>query len=365
MNTQEITAMPYEKQSDQQTNRACGAACLNMVYRSYGKDVDQHQIWQAIAKQNRFGTLSSTTHLMVRDALRHGFAAIAIQARHPLQMLRICHQSGIRAILNHRLKRDVATGHYSVLVDIDDKSVVLHDPLYGPLRRLSYTELLELWQPRFPDCEIVGNMLIGVGMRAPAVPVCQFCSGAIPSSLECPQCRKALELQPVELMGCMNGDCIGRMWNYVWCPSCDYTWTVSLKLPHAGATAGTPTESEPSTPIKQSGASFPKALDVNKLFGEVDKFCTHILGIEAAANHPEIKKQLDHIAACKQKFTLAYTEQLTLRTKSLREFSALANKAKEQEEANRKRMEELNTPSPPLDGNALGRTLLKNLGLAS
>ena len=32
------------------------------------------------------------------------------------------------------------------------------------------------------------------------------------------------------------------------------------------------------------------------------------------------------------------------------------------EEAHRKRMEELNRPSPPLDGNALGRALLKSLG---
>ena len=31
-------------------------------------------------------------------------------------------------------------------------------------------------------------------------------------------------------------------------------------------------------------------------------------------------------------------------------------------EAHRKRMEELNRPSPPLDGNALGRALLKSLG---
>jgi predicted double-glycine peptidase len=362
MNAIAATAIPYEKQSDQQTNRACGAACLSMVYRSYGKDISQAQIWQAIAKPNRFGSLSSTTHLMAGDALNRGFGAVAIQARHPLQALRICQQSDIRVILNHRLKHDVATGHYSVLVGIDDKNVVLHDPFYGPSRRLSHAELLELWQPRFPSCEIVGNALIGVLTPSPPIPACQLCCTPFPSNVECPKCKKPVGLQPIALLGCMSGDCMARMWNYICCPSCDYTWTFSLHPPQASARAGTPDASRASKPVIQVGASSAPALDVNKLFGEVDKFCAHILGIPGAANHPEIKKQLDHITASKEKFKLAYAEQLAHGTMLKEHFAAIAKKAKEQKEATRKRIEELNTPSPPLDGNALGHALLKNLG---
>jgi hypothetical protein len=44
-------------------------------------------------------------------------------------------------------------------------------------------------------------------------------------------------------------------------------------------------------------------------------------------------------------------------------MAELVQTAKQKKEAHRQRMEELNTPSPPLDGNALGRALLKNLGL--
>jgi hypothetical protein len=54
----------------------CGAASLSMVYRSFGKDVAQAQIWPAIGKQNRFGSFAATTHLMAQDALRRGFAAV-------------------------------------------------------------------------------------------------------------------------------------------------------------------------------------------------------------------------------------------------------------------------------------------------
>src|ERR1035437_7350010 len=94
--------IPYEKQSDSQTNRGCGAACLSMVYRSFGKEVPQAEIWPAIAKKNRFGSIASTSHLMALDANKRGFAAVAIQARHSLQVLRLCRGAGVRAILNHR-----------------------------------------------------------------------------------------------------------------------------------------------------------------------------------------------------------------------------------------------------------------------
>lgn len=354
MTTREMTAIPYERQSDQETNRGCGAASLSMVYRFYGNDVSQHQIWQAIARKNRFGTLSSTTHLMVRDAQSRGFAAVAFQARHPLQALRICRQSRICAILNHRLRPDVATGHYSVLVDIDDKHVVLHDPLYGPSRRLSNLELLELWQPRFPNCEIAGNVLIGVAARPSLVSGCQFCRTATPSGLECPQCKNPVGLQPAELLGCLNSHCIGRIWNYVCCPSCDYMWALSLR----------PTDDSPAAPVisTRDRASAADALDVNKLLGDVDKFCNHIRGIPNAANHPEIQKQLDQISTCRDKFVLAYAEQLARSTMLEKRFAELTKQAREQEVAIRQKMEESRKPLPSLNGNALGRALLGNLG---
>src|SRR5580700_10956311 len=150
----EVTVIPYEKQSEQLTGRACGAACLSMAYRSFGKPVAQTEIWPMIAKANRFGQISSTTYLMAQDALKRGFKAIAIQARHPLQALRLSKAAGIRAILNHRVQPDSAAGHYSILVDIDEKEVVVHDPLLGAARRLSHVELMELWLPKVPNSEI-------------------------------------------------------------------------------------------------------------------------------------------------------------------------------------------------------------------
>lgn len=357
--TQNIT-IPYERQSEPETGRTCGAACLSMVYRSLGEEVPQTQIWPSIAKPNRSGSLSSTTHLMTRDALARGFSAIAIQVRHPLQALRICRQSGVRAILNHRLRQDTPTGHYSVMVDLDEKNVVLHDPYYGPVRNVPHAELLELWQRRFSGSEIVGNMLIGVASQPASIAVCQLCQTPIPSTAQCPQCAQQVFLRPSALLGCMNTECAGRMWNYICCPGCDYTWTLTIRPPVGHSQ---PSTSNPASRSKTAEQAQRDPWDLTPLFAQLDQFCNHILSLPGAANHPEIKEQLDFIAANRQKLILAKAEERANLKAHEERMAAMSQAAKEKEDAHRRTMEELNKPLAPLDGNVLGRALLKNLGL--
>jgi hypothetical protein len=365
MNTEKMTTIPYERQSDPQNSRRCGAACLHMVYRSLDQHVPQDEIWPAIAKQNRFGSLASTTHLMAQDAARRGFSALAIQARHPLQALRLCRDAGIRAILNHRPRREATEGHYSVLVDIDDRQVVLHDPFGGPSRRLSYAELLELWQLRFPGSEIVGNVLIGFARQPSALAACQLCRTPIPQTVECPKCKRSVGLQPSALLGCVSSGCMARLWNYLCCPSCDYTWTFSIEPQKAGSMAAVLpiNSSQPgsSGPLLASSEVVP--CNFEGLFGELDKFCSHIFSLPGTTNRPEIKEHLDFIMASKEKLKLAQAEDLAHRKARQEQLAAVGQIAQQKEEAHRQKMEELHTPSPSLDGNTLGSALLRNMGL--
>ena len=94
MNTEEMTTIPYERQSDPQNSRACGAACLNMVYRSYDQEYSAGGDMASDRQTKPFWQFASTTHLMAQDAARRGFSAVAIQARHPLQALRLCRNAG-------------------------------------------------------------------------------------------------------------------------------------------------------------------------------------------------------------------------------------------------------------------------------
>ncbi len=345
--TQTEITFPYEKQADPELRRMCGAACLCMVYRSLGKQISQTEIWPGIAKRNRFGSLASTTHLMVSHALKLELDAVAVQTRHPLQALRTCHKNGIRAILNHRLHSGSAAGHYSVLVDIDEASVVLHDPLFGPFRRLAHDELLELWRPSLPNSEIAGNALIAVSARNAASLDCELCKTPIPPQVNCPKCNCAVGLQPAALLGCANDSCAARLWNYLCCPACDHAWTFSVDSAQAAEQATLDFEKEAS--------------ELNRLFGELDKFCGQILSYPAAANHPDIKRQIEFIGATKEKLKLAQTEQRIHLKTHQEQIAALVNAAKEKEEAHHRKLADLNRPIPPLDGDALGRALLKNV----
>ena len=129
--------VPFEGQANPQLFRGCGAACLSMVYKSFGKDVEQSAIWPLIAKPNRFGAVSSTTHLMALHAQSQGFSAMAIQSRHPVETLRRCREAGIRTILNHRLNMTSRpTGITACWSTRGRKKPLLcTDPLQGPSRK--------------------------------------------------------------------------------------------------------------------------------------------------------------------------------------------------------------------------------------
>jgi len=345
-------AIPYERQSDADSNRTCGAACLSMVYRSLGIDVPQDEIWKAIAKPNRFGNVASTTHLMVRDALNRGLDAVAVQARHPFFVLRLCRLTGIRVVLNHWLSPDTGAGHYTVLADVSANDVVLHDPYYGPSRHFLQAQLRELWQP-VPNSEIAGNTLIAVARPQPEDASCEICRAPIPARVACPQCHGGVTLRPAAGLGCISEDCIVRLWNYVCCPSCDYMWNFSAAPPEAA-------ESELEAP-KPDESDEPQKLQA--MFAELDKFCAAILATPALAANQDILNQIDFIKSSKEKLMPARAEQAELFKKHELKLEAYVRQAEEKKAAHLRKMDELTTPSPPLDGNALGEALLKSLGL--
>jgi hypothetical protein len=348
--------IPFEKQSEKLTGRACGAACLSMVYRSMGKPVEQTAIWPVISKENRFGRISSTTYLMTQDVINRGFSAVAIQARNPLDALRLCSAKGIRAILNHRAQADSAAGHYTVLVDIDSKDVILHDPLFGAARRLTHAQLLDLWMPQVANSEIVGGVLIAVGMPGEAeTPACEFCHTPMLRSIDCPRCGKPTSLEPGAVLACMRDGCIARMWNWVCCPACDCVF--SLKDGQAaGASAAAPKSTA------GANARAVPAVDLAKLFGEIDKFTSQIRGMPGAVDNPDIKKRLDFIEATKADVKVAHAADLARREAALGQLAAFEENNKKQNEEQLKKMEQRNAPGPPLDGDALSAAMLKNLG---
>ena len=222
----------------------CGAAALSMAYRSLDLVCSQEEAWGEIARRDRHGRLATRTHLLARDAIRRGLAAVVVQVTDPWPVLVRAVAAEARVILNHRLKAESSSGHYSILVDVDDEHVTLHDPRFGPLHRIERSEFLDLWLSGFkkgsgavagtdrrvlrttvPDPflnpEIVGNVLVAIETRSELPRDCTECGTEVPQTATCPHCGATIWLRPVAVLGCTRADCGNRVWRRVFCPECD------------------------------------------------------------------------------------------------------------------------------------------------
>ena len=159
----------YERQIPSPTERRCGAAALCMVLRDFGIDLSQERIWDEIKSPvapSRPNEFRIKTFRLAAFALKYGLDAVVGRLREPfgfLENLRCEH--GYRLILNHRVRPDSSLGHFSVFVktgktSTDEQTVWLHDPQKGPDRKISATELADLWKPTGQNCEITGNIAV-------------------------------------------------------------------------------------------------------------------------------------------------------------------------------------------------------------
>jgi Papain-like cysteine protease AvrRpt2 len=221
MAAQASLAIPYEHQVNTLSPRMCGAAALCMVYRSFGLNCSQEEVWPAIAVTGA-GTLAvARTYLLCADALRRGFASLTLQARYALPLLQAALAQEVRVIVNHRQGLNAPAGHYSVVVALDDEGIALHDPWLGPAQWLAQAEWLKLWCPGRWNREVSGNLAVYIGHCSAEPARCRLCECAIPPQVPCPTCRKEIPLQPSSLLGCPDGNCPARMWDLLFCPWCD------------------------------------------------------------------------------------------------------------------------------------------------
>jgi hypothetical protein len=80
------------------------------------------------------------------------------------------------------------------------------------------------------------------------------------------------------------------------------------------------------------------------------------------ASDPRVQLQLNFIRASKDGVIAAHAEDLAYRQVRQAQVDALGAGTREKREQQRVKMEEMSKPLPSLDGEALARALLKNLG---
>lgn len=214
--------IPYEAQLNRDGQRTCGAAALTMIYQSMGINIPQLSIWRVISLPDAHGGRFARTYRLAFDPLLRGLNAIAIKAIDPIRAVKQILASGCSVIMNHRLKEDTSTGHYTVALSADDNFIAFHDPQFGPAQKRSLDEMRLLWTPKYQSCEITGNFLIAIA-RSPTANKCNNCSTMIPKSKTCPTCLASFPLQPAVALGCIDEHCPARLWQLIVCPYCDTT----------------------------------------------------------------------------------------------------------------------------------------------
>lgn len=212
--------IPFEAQIISDGQRTCGAAALNMVYRSFGLEIPQPAIWRVISLPDAFGGRFARTYRVAFDPLLRGVHAIAFRALDPVHATQSVLSEDLRVIMNHRLSEDTSYGHYTVALAANESEIELHDPELGPSQRRSADVMRSLWQPRHANCEITGNFLIALTAR-PAPCTCTSCGTQVPDFCICPACHARFALQPASALGCSSARCPARLWESVLCPFCD------------------------------------------------------------------------------------------------------------------------------------------------
>ena len=87
-----------------------------------------------------------------------------------------------------------------------------------------------------------------------------------------------------------------------------------------------------------------------------------IMFLRPPDSSPEIKKYFDFIEASKGHLTSAIEEEDALVKARFDQLAAIKQQAEATREAHQRKLEELQRPLAPLDGDGLARALLKNVG---
>ena len=98
------------------------------------------------------------------------------------------------------------------------------------------------------------------------------------------------------------------------------------------------------------------------LYKEMDKFLNQVLDIPGASKHEDIRSQIAYIYAQKEVLRMTMAESASYRRAHLEELEVASQTAQMAQALAQKRAEEAARVSPPLDGDELGMTLLRNLG---
>lgn len=124
----------------QKTWHTCGPACLKMLFAFHDKRIAERRIALEAGTNRSTGTPRKA---MLRAARTQGFAC-KMSSNGTWSDIQQCLKSGLPVLINYRDPFD-NEGHYALVIGMNEKNVVLHDPYNGEEFELPVRKLKELW----------------------------------------------------------------------------------------------------------------------------------------------------------------------------------------------------------------------------
>lgn len=134
--TPAVLSVPYLSQTDD----LCGGAAAAMIFRYWGDRYADVQQFEPLIDRQAGGIRNDVLADAIRD---RGWSAVRVQGS--IEAIRRHLGSNQPVLL--LIEDHPGLYHYVVAVGADDAHVYLHDPTWGPSRRYTDAELVEVWRP--------------------------------------------------------------------------------------------------------------------------------------------------------------------------------------------------------------------------
>ncbi|MBI4276487.1 C39 family peptidase [Candidatus Uhrbacteria bacterium] len=127
----------------QQRDTTCGPASLKIILHYYGIRVPESVLTRQCRTRSDYGTPHSS---MIRVMRRYGFRVIVKKNTCGLGDIRSYVARGYPVIVNWYSNRyPPSGGHYSIVIGVEGRMIVLLDPSDGKRVRIPWHEFRQLW----------------------------------------------------------------------------------------------------------------------------------------------------------------------------------------------------------------------------
>ena len=126
----------------------CGPASLKIVLKYYGLEITEKELARLVGASSDLGTNDKS---LVRAATKFGFK-VKVKDKSSFKDIEKWLDKKVPVIVNWFTRgrkdysdSDIADGHYSVVVGLDDKFIYLQDPEIGKIRKLERGDFMTVW----------------------------------------------------------------------------------------------------------------------------------------------------------------------------------------------------------------------------